>query len=292
MTFRTAFATLAVFALLSGCDESALAGSTLNEADVITDAQIAREARDFETAVSLLRSVLDRNPSSAPVRTELATTVLAARGLNLLDLDRAAQFITDGTGGNRSASAARGGVCPYASDPDAVAFDPTGYVDFPDLEASRAAIDSVRALIDPILPAQLTSFSTCTTIGPDGTLVYDRDAAAAELRTRGLTDVQIGQLLASNALARFFDAYLFVTTEVPQATTWYRLPGGAIGVCSEDEDALRDQTEASINDLGTAVLSLDTRSVIVNATEASDIVQTALNSFRDIQEAFGDVCDA
>ena len=262
---------------------------------MIVDAQSARSRQDYGSAVTLLRGALDRNPSSAPVRTELATTVLAARGLNLLDLDRVARFIVDGTDERRAPAepvagrgAGSGAVCRYATEPGAEAFDPTALDDFPDLEASRAAIDSVLTLVEPILPAALKLFDTCTTIGPDGRLVYDEAAAAAELRASGLSDVQIGQLLASNALARFLDAYLFVTTDVPQQTTWYRLQDGSIGICAEDDGALRDQTEASVERLGTAVLALDTRSRSFGG--ASELIDLALDAFADVREAFGDVC--
>lgn len=292
MTLRTATATLALVFLLplTGCDETG--ADTTDEALVIADAQAAREARNYPAAKALLEKALDRNPTSAPVRAELATTVLASRNLNLLDLDRIAQFIANGVGGLNAATeapaAGRGMACRYATQDGARAFDPTEIADFPDVAASRAAIDSVMALVTPILPASLRSFDTCTTIGADGRLVYDRAAATAELRSKGLSDAQIGQLLAANALARFFDAYLYVTTDVPQQTTWYRLADGSIGVCAEDESKLREQTEDSIETLGTAVLSLDVRTQSFGGS--SELIDLALDALADIRSAFGDVC--
>ena len=289
MTFRAAFATLAVVALLplAGCDESGLA---IDEASVIGDAQVARQNGDFATAVELLQGALDRNPTSAPVRTEFAATLLARQDLNLLDLDRIAQFVVDGTGGLATAPATgnRGGTCGFATDPTATPFDPTAIDGFPDIEASRSAIDSVLALIEPVLPASLRSFDVCVTIGPDGQLVYDAAAAAAQLRATGLTDAQISQLLATNSLARFLDAYLFVTLDVPQQTSWYRLADGGIGVCATDEDALLTQTEAAVETLGTAMLSLDTRARSFGG--ATDLVDLATDAFDDIREALGDYC--
>ena len=292
MTLRTATATLALAFLLplAGCDETG--ANTTDEALVIADAQVASQRGDYAAAKRLLEGALDRNPTSAPVRAELATAVLASRHLNLLDLDRIAQFIANGVGGISTAAeapaASRGAACPYATQAGARPFDPTEIADFPDVADSRAAIDSVRALVDPILPASLRSFDTCTTVGADGRLAYDRAAATAELRATGLSDAQIGQLLAANSLSRFLDAYLYVTTDVPQQTTWYRLADGSIGVCAEDEAALRRQTEDSIETLGTAVLSLDVRTRSFGGS--SELIDLALDALADIRDAFGDVC--
>ena len=291
MTFRTLSATLLVAALLplAGCDESGLA---TDEASVIGDAQVARQNGDYGTAVELLEEALERNPSSVPVRAELGATLLEREDLNLLDLDRISQFVVDGSSRSTvtTASAGRGGTCVFANDPTATPFDPTGVEGFPDIMASQSAIDSVLALIEPVLPAALRTFSPCTTIGADGQLVYDQAGATAQLRASGLTDAQISQLLATNALARFLDAYLFVTTEVPQQTSWYRLANGSVGICATDEDALVDQTEEAISTLGTALLSLDTRARGFGGS--TDLVDLALDAFDDIREALGDFCAA
>ena len=290
MTLRTAFAALALALVLplAGCDETGLA---TDEASVIGDAQVARQNGDFETAVRLLETALAANPQSAAVRTELGVTILARENLNLLDLDRISQFIVDGTGAATAmadAPAARGAVCRFASDPTARRFDPTAVEGFPQIEASRTAIDSVLAIITPVLPAALRTFDPCTTIAPDGSLVYDRTAVTAQLRASGLTNAQIGQLLATNALARFLSAYLFVTTEVPQQTTWYRLADGSIGVCAADEAALLTQTRGAVSTLGTALTSLDTRARSFGGS--SDIVDLATDAFADIREALGEFC--
>ncbi|HEX8386947.1 MAG TPA: tetratricopeptide repeat protein [Rubricoccaceae bacterium] len=290
MTFRTLAATLAVAVLLplSGCDETGLA---LDETSVIGDAQVARQNGDYATAVRLLEDALDRNPSSAPIRTELAATLLEREDLNLLDLDRISQFVVNGPATVAGQTASRGGsTCAFANDPTATPFDPTDVGGFPEIEASQTAVDSVLALIAPVLPAALTTFSPCTTVGADGQLVYDQASAAAQLRASGLTDAQISQLLATNALARFLDAYLFVTTEVPQQAAWYRLANGGIGICVDDQDALIDQTEEAVSTLGTALLSLDTRARSFGGT--TELVELAIDAFDDIKDALGDYCAA
>ncbi len=291
MTLRTAFAALALALVLplSACDET---GNTSPDdvAATISDAQIARQNGDYVTSVRLLEGALTANPQSAPVRTELAVTILARENLNLLDLDRIAQFIANGVGGlaTGDAPAARGGTCRYAADPTATPFDPTSVAGFPAITASRAEIDRVIALLEPVLPAALRGFDVCTQIGADGALVYDRTAATAQLRAAGLSDAQISQMLATNALARFMRAYLVVTTDVPQQTSWYRLADGSIGVCAADEDALITQTRPAVETLGTALLSLDTRARSFGG--ASDIVDLATDAFSDIRDALGDYC--
>ena len=291
MTLRTAFAALALALVLplSACDETGNA-STSDVAATISDAQTARQNGDFETSVRLLEGALADNPESAPVRTELAVTILAREDINLLDLDRIAQFIANGVGGTAAPAtpAARGGTCRFATDPTARPFDPTGIDGFPAITASRADIDRVIALLEPVLPAALRQFEACAQIGPDGALVYDRAAATAQLRAAGMTDAQSSQLLATNALARFMSAYLFVTTDVPQQTAWYRLADGSIGVCAADQDALIDQTRPAVETLGTALLSLDTRARSFGG--ASDIVDLATDAFADIRGALGEYC--
>ena len=294
MTLRLALATLAVALILplTGCDETSSTSSDVTA--TISDAQVARQNGDFDRAEALLRGALEQDTESAPVRTELAATLMARQGLNLLDLDRIAQFITDGTGG--TAAAPRGdvskhsGTCAYASDPTATRFDPTAVEGFPEISASRGAVDEALALLNPILPAELTTFNVCTSIGPDGQLVYDRTAATAQLRASGMTDAQISQLLATNSLVRFLNAYLFVTTEVGD-TTWYRLADGGIGICAPNsETPLAEQARPGVRMLGRAVLSLDTRARSFGGS--TDLVETASAAFGDIREAFGEICSA
>ena len=291
MMLRTACAALAVALLLplSACDE--VGADSADEAVVISDAQAASQKGDYPRATAILERALDRNPESAPVRAELATTVLASRDLNLLDVDRIAQFVVDGAGSTQAASrgTASAGTCRYATDPGAEAFDPTTVAGFSDIRASKADVDRVIALLAPLLPASLKTFDTCTTIGADGALVYDRAAAAAEMRARGLPNALIGRILAANALARFLNAYITVTTELPQQTAWYRLKDGSIGVCADDEDALRTDAEGAIETLGTAVVSLDLRARSFGG--ASDLVDLALDAVGDIREAFDTFCD-
>ena len=291
MTLRTACAALAVALLLplSACDE--VGADSADEAVVISDAQAASQKGDYTTATTLLERALVRNPESAPVRTELATTVLASRDLNLLDVDRIAQFVVTSSAtaaAGRPASRAAGGTCKYATDPGAEAFDPTSVVGFQDIRASKADVDRVITLLEPLLPASLKTFDTCTTIGADGRLVYDRAAAAAEMRAKGLSNATIGRILAANALARFLNAYITVTTELPQQTAWYRLKDGSIGVCADDEDALRTDAEGAIETLGTAVVSLDLRARSFGG--ATDLVDLALDAVGDIREAFDTFC--
>ena len=291
MTFRTVFAALAVALVLplAGCDETSQNIGLADEATVITDAQIARQNGDYAQATALLEGALELNPTSAPVRVELATTVLESRDLNLLDLDRLAQFLIDGRVGASRATAARADAtaepCPYASDGTSRQFNPrVDYgSEFPVVEASRADIDRVRALVEPVLPRSLKRFSIDSSIDAAGRLTYNPVTAADSLRATGLSTPQISQLLAANALARFFGAYLNVT-ETAQTVTWYRLPGNKIGVCADNLAVLKTQTKESVELLGTAVLSLDVRTKAFDGR--TDLVTLALDAFKEIRAAF------
>ncbi|GAB5535436.1 MAG: hypothetical protein Rubg2KO_16850 [Rubricoccaceae bacterium] len=275
---------------LSACDETG--GATSTNVDIaVTDAVTARQSGNYDQAVTILEAALQANPQSAPVRVELAATVMERDGIDLLDLDRIASFVADGATTTQAATrSVSRSACTYAADPSAVEFDPAGAAGLPDIKAKRATIKETLALLDEILPEALTGFDLCTTI-VDGELVYDHAAAAAHLRGQDLKDHQIASLLTVNALARFLDAYLFVTEDVTTQTTWYRLADGSIGVCADDEDALEAQARDAVDDIGQSLLSLDLRSrTFAPGSSSSEIVTLAVDAFEEIRDAVGEYC--
>lgn len=275
---------------LAACDETG--GSTSTDVDLaVSDAVTARQNGNYGQAVTILEEALAANPQSAPVRVELAATVMERDGIDLLDLDRIASFVTDGASTAQAAtrSSARS-TCAYAADPGAVEFDPADAADLPDIRAKRSTIQRTLALLDEVLPEALRSFDLCTTI-QDGELVYDHAAAAAALRGKGLKDDQVARLLAVNALARFLDAYLFVTEDVTAQTTWYRLSDGSIGVCADDQEALEAQARDAVDGIGQSLLSLDLRSrTFAPGAASSEIVTLAVDAFEHIRDAVGEYC--
>ena len=294
MRFRSSWLLAALLVLpLSACDETG--GAVATDVEVaVDDAVAARQSGDYDQAVVILERALEAHPESAPVRVELATTVMERDGIDLLDLDRIASFVTeDATSKARAASApAARTACAYATDPGAVAFDPAAAAGLPDIRAKRGTLKRTLALLDGLLPDDLKSFDLCTSV-VDGELVYDADAAASALRGKGLKDAQIAQLLTVNALSRFLDAYLFVTEDVTAQTTWYRLSDGGIGVCADDQDALEAQAREAVDGLGEAVLSLDLRSrAFVPGATSSEIVTLAVDAFENVRDAVGEYCSA
>ena len=278
---------------LSACDETG--GALTTDVDLaVDDAVAARQSGDYDQAVVILERALEANPESAPVRVELATTVMERDGIDLLDLDRIASFMTEeGTATAQAArSSAARSACVYAADAGAVEFDPADVAGLPGIRAKRGTLTRTLALLSDILPEDLKSFDICTSV-VDGELVYDADAAASALRGSGLKNAQIAQLLTVNALSRFLDAYLFVTEDVTAQTTWYRLSDGGIGVCADDQDALEAQAREAVDGLGEAVLSLDLRSrAFVPGATSSEIVTLAVDAFENVRDAVGEYCSA
>lgn len=290
--FRALIAALALLPL-AACDE---VGATAEDVETaVDDAVIARQSGDYDQAVEILEDALKREPENAEVRVELATTVLERDGIDLLDVDRIAQFVTRATGEGAPAAPAEPGAraaCRYAADPTARPFNPVDVAGFEDLARSAGSVSRALDLLGPVVPPALQSFDVCTSVA-DGALDYDRDGAVAALRARGLSEGQVRQTLAVNALARFIDAYLYVSTELPEQTTWYRLSDGSVAICVEDEDAVRDQAEAAVQDFGEAVLSLDARaSLMGGGSAAADIVDLALDAYEDLRDAIADYCSS
>ena len=286
---------------LSACDEtSALTEGTVEQQ--VINARIARQGGDYDAAVRILEQAYAASPSHPAVRVEYGVTVLERNQIDLLDLDRIAQYLSSVTGGKTVArtpvlpASARGVVCTYENDPDATPFSPTDYADFPTLQANRAALQQALTLLDPVIPDALQSFDLCTSIvdGPDGRpmLRYETQAALDELRALGLSDTEISAALATNALARFLNAFLFLTDDLPQQTAWYRVDGGtSIGVCAEDPDALADQAQEAIQDMGEALFSIDLRARTFGTTSTSqELVDLVLQSYEDVRDGVADYC--
>ena len=281
-----------LLAPLAACDET---GAVSDDVDVVVDdAVVARQQGDYATAVTLLEGALADEPSNPEVRVELATTLLERDDVDLLDIERIGTFLTNAAGvANGSAGAAgRTAACAAASDPTAEAFDPTDVGDFDALVGALQTIARAGELLSTVIPAELQGFDICTSIA-DGAFVYDRAGVLADLRAQGLSDGQVAQALAVNALNSFIDAYLFVTTEVAQQTTWYRLADGSITVCVDDEAAFEADTRSAIAGFGEAVLSLDARAALLGSSSvAAEIVEIALDAYEDVRDAIADYCDA
>ncbi len=286
---------------LSACDETGdLSGATAEQqvSNVRAARQQARQTGDYSTALRLIEAAYAAYPSDASVRNEYGLVLLQSENVNLLDLDRVAQFVNNETGGTLTApptANAHAGTCALASDPTAAPFDPTDFATFPVLAASRAEIQQALALLDPIIPDALQNFSLCTgfVLGDEGyALNYDQAAALAEMRASGLDDDEISAALATNAIARFLNAYFFLTQDLPQATQWYRTDNGAgIGVCADDPDALLDQAEEAVADLGEAAFSIDLRAATFGATSTSqELVDLVIDGYIQIRDGIGAYC--
>jgi hypothetical protein len=289
---------LALAALLgAGCD-----GAAPDDFDsLLIDARIARQGGALDEAVALYEDALRTQPTSVVVRVELASTYLARADVDLIDLDRFALHLTEGEGAAAPPTGNARGGCIYSQIPGAQPFDPRDIAEFGGLLAERAVIRLALATLSgggavpggsSVIPAALRAIDLCNGI-EGGTLVYDRAAARAAMHAAGLDDRQIAAALAVNAVALLIDAYLFLNEDIPQTTTWWRLPNGALGVCSDDPAALRVQAEDAIADFGEALTSLDLRAEIL-ALDAGDpsrqLVADAIDAYEAIEGDLGPVC--
>ncbi|HLT48109.1 MAG TPA: hypothetical protein VK002_12825 [Rubricoccaceae bacterium] len=290
-------------ALLAACD----AASTGTDADVLlTDARLARQAGDLDEAVALLEEAYALDPALTAVRVELSATYLQREGIDLLDVDRLMRHVTGSSVAphplaNAAGSAAEGragATCVYEDDPTATPFALSDVEGYADLFGNQDVVDDALALLHdapdgdlPVMPEALRAVALCGAV-VDGRLVYDREAALAALRADGLTDDEIAAALAVNGATLFLDSYFFLAEDLPQQTAWYRLADGTIGVCAEDPDALRTQTEAALADFFEALASLDLRAELIGGGPAREIVDHGVAAYEALRGHFGPVCGA
>ncbi|NNF58960.1 MAG: hypothetical protein HKN04_12045 [Rhodothermaceae bacterium] len=294
---RALFALLALLiatpTLLTACDQA----TPSNDADtLLTDARIARQGGDIDTAIDLFEDALALDPTSAIVRVELSSAYFERADIDLFDLDRVALFLLEQQPGEAapaspSAPNAVGATCTYATDPTATAFDPRAMDGYPELVADRATVQQVLALLSFIIPDELRALSLCSGIA-DGELIYEHESALASMRAFGLSDAQIASALAINAVARLLNAYFFLAEDIAPQTQWYRLADGDIGVCADDLDAIRAQSEDAINDLGEVLTSLDLRGRALGggSTQTRDILDHAIEAYEAIADHLGPYC--
>jgi len=296
---------LALAFVAAGCDSAATGG------DLLTDARIARQSGDLDRAIELYSDALRAEPDNAIVRTELAGTQLDRAGVDLLDLSSFVDFLTDAapaaTAAAPAADAARGATCEYASQEGAVVIDPRDVVDFEEVFENRDIIQLAMDILQgeqvvlagnplpagvAVIPDEITAFSVCTGI-QDSEIVLDRAGAVASMQALGLTNQQISAALAVDALSRFIDAYFYVTVDLPQATTWYRLADGSIGICADDPDQLRVDAEAAVQNLGRAIAGLDLRAHVLGAGPSDpvrQIVDEAVDAYTEVEDDLAPYC--
>lgn len=287
---------------LAACD-----GSDVDLGDVnslLTDARIARQAGDLDGAINLLESALDQDAENVSVRVELASAYMERNDVDLLDLDRIALYLTSFEDNFTESDnpQAVGKTCQYDNDPNAHPFELSDYEEYLELYEVREAINEVLALLngtDPtgvdlsIIPEELRALSLCSGIS-DGELDYDREGALAAMQAIGLTDDEITTALAVNAVGRFLEAYFFITEDIPQEASWFQIKdenGDYIGVCADDPDALREQVETAIEDLGEAITSLDLRDHVLGGnTTTRDLVEHVIEAYEAVEEHLGPYC--
>jgi hypothetical protein len=290
-------ALLSTLAFTAGCDS----GAADDFDALLADARIARQSGDLAGAIGLYEDALRLDPASAVTRTELASTHLEQADVDLLDLSEFVDFLTDAAGSAAQGPTANAhGGCGYASDPTATVFDPRDVVNFEEVFAHRDVIQLAVAILqgggpvpgNAVIPAGITTFNVCTGI-QDGQIVMDRDAALAAMSAQGLTDQQIASALAVDALSRFIDAYFFLTVDVPQQTTWYRLADGSIGVCADDADQLRVDAEDAVQGMGRGLAGLDLRAYALDA-DAGDpvrqLVDDAVDAYTAVEDDLAPYC--
>lgn len=286
---RLRFLLAALAALpLAACDETGAAAGDVETA--VDDAVIARSNGDHDAAAVILRQALEKAPDNSEVRVELATTLLDQGGVDLLDLDRIARFVTRQGAGRRPASARSGGACRYAADPTATPFVLGDVEGYRELEAEVERIREADATLDPVIPAALQSFDVCSSV-VDGVLVYDRDGAIQDLRDQGLSETQVRQALAVNGLTQLVSSYTHLAEAAEGNVTWYRLADGSVGVCADDEAALEARAEEAADGFGEAVLSLDARAFLLGeGSAAGEVVDLALDAYDSFEDAIGGYC--
>ena len=288
---------LAAVPALTGCDE--VAPTTTQ--DLLTDARIARQAGDLDTAIDLLERAHAADPADAVVRVELATTLFEKADLGISDLDQIATFLyEEGISGSLNlpepvADASAKGGCPYADAPGSEPFDPRDLAEYSQYLDRTTVARRVRELLDPVITEELRPDDFLCNGVVDGALNYDPDAALESLQAvdSRLTNDQIASALAVNAVAEVMDSYLFLAGELEEETDWYRLANGNIGICpvGVSETELRDLAEESIADLGEALVSIDLRAHILGSSQVStELVDIMLDAYDEVRDDLAPYC--
>ena len=289
-------AALGLLLIVSGCDESI---PTAPE-DLLTDARIARQSGDVDTAVDLLERAHETDRANPVIRVELASSLFEQAGLNISDLDRIAEHLREGRGSGLAVpvlptASAKGGSCPYASDPTATPFDPRDLDEYQEYLDEAEVAERVRDLLDPIITDELRPDDAICSSIEGGVLNYDPDTALAALRGADpdLTDDQIASMLAVNALAETMVTYLFLSEDLREELAWYRLEDESLVVCpvgitNEELIELAEEPAAS---LGEALFSTDLRARILGSGEAStELVDEVLDLYEEFRGDLAPYC--
>lgn len=277
---------------LSACDETA--GFSGDAETAINDAQIARESGDYETAVRILDEAHQQDPNDGAVRSEYAATLLERDGLDVLDVERIATFLSDAVEAQTQARTTARGACAPPEGAVEISMDEVYEMDALRSEAALASVLAAHGYLDPVIPDELKTFDICTDV-VDGALVYERDEAIASVRSRlgafGRIDAAARVAFSSFALTEFLSAYHEVTT-LPVEAAWYRLPDGGIYICAStdaDAETLQAQGEGILGKIGTSLLALDARAALGGSRE---IVDAALDGYEAAKDGIGEYCTA
>lgn len=261
----------------SGCNvfESLYTEGESNDPKVLLqDAAVAIRKNEPAKAVTILEKAFQKEPDNPKVRVELASALLAANNIDVLDIVSLYENISKDVRGSAGTGAfsKTASHCTFNDSaigtPAVRAFDPS-YQGLQALLNKAPVIARVITLVQPILPAALTATPYNV---PDLTEAQARQFAAQIKAASGLTDAQVANLLLINATATIIQIYNDMFFNTP-GVSWYLVKGPTgneyVGACATSIAVVKAKAACQLPKLQGAANSLRVRGYLVGGEAAT-----------------------
>jgi hypothetical protein len=261
----------------SGCNvfESLYTEGESNDPKVLLqDAAAAIRKNEPAKAVTILEKAFQKEPDNPKVRVELASALLAANNIDVLDIVALYENISKDVSGSAGTGAfsKTANHCTFndatIGTPAVRTFDPS-YRGLQDLLSKAPVIARVVTLVQPILPAALTATPYDV---PEMTRAQAQQFAAGIKTATGLTDAQVANLLLINATATIIQIYNDMFFNTP-GVSWYLVKGPTgneyVGACATSITVVKAKAACQLPKLQGAANSLFVRGVLVGGEAAT-----------------------
>lgn len=282
-----------LFVLVAGCNvyEGLYEEGESDSPDVLLqDARIALQQDRPEEAVDHLRKALTFTPADDPrlrkqIQIKLASAVLQVQAINALNLERIADIMSRSTssGATFAHGKASGQTCLFPQSHVREAFDPTAGIDIEHLgsQISQEALSESEDLITRVL-YEIEKSSTPTFQCDDAEL----DQGIAELKAKGLTDIEIAEALMDFTVANTTTTYLdIISAGGGDASFFYVTPPAGddyIGICFTSAPTCTStvaQTTADLTELDCSTRVIEKRALLLGSTSAQELAAQAREGY-------------